>query len=120
MEDEAQKEQSEAGKADHLRPWQFKPGQSGNPAGRPPGPSLKEWSRSYLQAMTDEERIKFMTGIDKKVIWEMAEGKPEAKTDITSKGDKIVLMPPEVIFRVNGTPPETEGGNQLDEEVQAS
>jgi hypothetical protein len=28
--------------------------------------------------MTDEEREDFFNGIDKKVLWEMGEGKPEA------------------------------------------
>lgn len=89
MDDDTQlQEQSKTG-AEHLKPWQFKPGQSGNPKGRPKGPSLKEWSRSYLEGMTDEERLEFLRGIDKKVIWEMGEGKPESKTDITSGGQAI-------------------------------
>jgi hypothetical protein len=88
MEDELQ-EESKAGKADHLKPWQFKPGQSGNPKGRTPGPSLKEWSKTYLMSLTDEEKLEFMTGIDKKTIWEMAEGKPDTKTDVTSDGKAI-------------------------------
>jgi hypothetical protein len=72
-----------------LLPHVFKPGVSGNPAGRPPGRSLKEFSRAYLAGMTDEERLEFLKGIDKKVIWEMGEGKAEAKTDITTGGEKI-------------------------------
>jgi hypothetical protein len=78
-------EQSESGRADHLKPWQFKPGQSGNPKGRPKGPSLKEWSRAYIESMTDEERLEFMKGIDKKVIWEMAEGKAAQTVDSNVK-----------------------------------
>lgn len=89
--DDEQLEQPKTG-AEHLRPWQFKPGQSGNPKGRPKGPSLKEWSRSYLESLTDEERMQFMTGIDKKTIWEMAEGKPESKTELTGKDGEAIKV----------------------------
>ena len=74
-------EQAQSSKADHLKAWQFQPGQSGNPAGRKPGSSLKDYAKKYLSGMTDEERLEFMRGIDKKVIWEMSEGKAEAKTE---------------------------------------
>lgn len=74
MEDEL-KEQA------NNRPWLYKKGQSGNPAGRPVGTfSLKEYAKKKLASMTDEEREVFFEGMDKKVIWEMAEGK--AKQDI--------------------------------------
>lgn len=33
------------------------------------------------------------------------------KKDLTSKGEKIVFLPPEVIEKLHGTTPETEGGN---------
>lgn len=72
-----------------LRPYQFKKGQSGNPSGRPAGKSLKERAKAMLNTMTAEEEQVFLEGIDKKTIWEMAEGKPkqdlEADIILTSK-----------------------------------
>lgn len=41
--------------------------------------------------MTPEERDAFMEGLPKEVIWKMAEGNPENKTDVTSKGDKLTI-----------------------------
>lgn len=74
---------------DNIKPFQFKKGQSGNPNGRPPGKSLKERAKAMLNAMTPEEEQEFLEGIDKKVIWEMAEGKPkqdmELSGELTSK-----------------------------------
>lgn len=78
------KEQGENSRTKHLAPYQFKKGQSGNPNGRPPGKSLKERAKAMLQAMTPEEEQEFLEGIDKKTIWEMAEGK--AKQDVEHGG----------------------------------
>lgn len=70
-------------------PHLWKKGQSGNPKGRPPGFSLKEWTRKRLEAMTDEERDAFLEGIPKVEIWKLAEGNPANATDLTSKGEAI-------------------------------
>lgn len=70
---------------EQIKPWQFKKGQSGNPKGRPPGKSLKERAKAMLNAMTEEEEQEFFAGIDKKTIWEMAEGKAKQDMDISGE-----------------------------------
>lgn len=83
------------------KPWQFKPGNPGGP-GRPPGKSLKEYSREYLAKMTDEERQEFMSGLDKIDIWKMAEGNPHSTSDETVE----VTLPKPILDAVrkdNGT-----------------
>lgn len=68
------------------KPWLFKKGQSGNPKGRPKGTfSLKTYAKKYLEEMTDEEKLEFMEGLPKDVIWKMAEGNPDNKSELTGK-----------------------------------
>lgn len=75
-----------------LLPHVYKKGQSGNPSGRPKGSvSMKEYVKNKLATMTEEEREDFLEGVDKRVIWEMAEDKAKQGTDITSGGDKITF-----------------------------
>lgn len=89
LEQQAEKQSS----VEHIRPWQFKPGQSGNPGGRPPGPSLKTWVKNRLASMSEEERMDFLKGMNKDIIWRMGEGNPDTKNDITTNGESITITP---------------------------
>lgn len=84
---EATEKQAKSKGWNNILPYQFKPGQSGNPKGRPRGKTLKEYAAEMLACMTDEERQEYFKGIPKEVIWKMAEG--NAQNDVTSKGEKI-------------------------------
>lgn len=74
-----------------LQPYMWKPGQSGNPAGRPKGKNMKDWAREVLSKMSEEERQEFLKGIPKDIIWKMAEGNPAQ--DLTSGGEKLNVIP---------------------------
>lgn len=86
-------EQSKS-RTEHLRPWQFKPGQSGNPKGLAKGTvSLKTFAKKYIQDLNDDEKIEFMKGLDKKTVWEMAEGKPKQDTEVAIElSSKIIKL----------------------------
>ncbi len=76
-------------KVDAIRPYMWKKGQSGNIMGRPKGKTMKEYAQEYLSRMTDEERDEWLEGINKDIIWKMAENNPATATDITTGGEKL-------------------------------
>ena len=85
---------------EHLKPWQFQPGQSGNWSGKPKGAiSMKTRAKQYLASLTPKQAKEFLTGMDKKTVWEMAEGKPDQLNEHT--GDLILQISEEVADKNN-------------------
>ncbi len=66
----------------------FKPGQSGNPGGRPKG-TLKDFVRQMFIEMSEEEKTKWLKAnkVNAIDIWKMGEGLP--KQDVDFKGEMV-------------------------------
>ena len=83
-------------------------------AGRPKGKTIKERIREIF----DNNPEKFEELVDyyiedkqqRALLWQMLEGKPAQSTDITSKGEKIMVMPSELIGK-NDSPPKSIGNS---------
>lgn len=116
MDTEVTDIQSKSNRADRLRPYQWKKGQSGNPAGRPKTKTLKEYARDMLASMTDEEREAFFHGMDKKDIWEMAEGKAPQSIDHTTLGKEL----PQPILNLDVLRNDSNKENRSDEQTHQS
>lgn len=79
-----------------LQPYTWKKGQSGNPNGRPKGKTLKEFAREYLMSLPDDEKIEYLSSLPTEIVWKMAEGNPENKTDLTTAGKPIIQLASEI------------------------
>lgn len=77
----------------------FKKGFVANPNGRPKGKTLKEFAREFYMNKTEEEKLAYINKVEEAkpgFSWQMAEGNPETKSDITSGGKPIISISPEI------------------------
>ena len=79
--EETVNQHSKQHKAPWLKDYSWKPGESGNPNGRPPGKTLKEWAKEFLLELPDEEKLEFLKELPPEIVWKMAEGNPQNATE---------------------------------------
>ena len=67
----------------------FGPGNNANPAGRPPGVSIKDRVRKFLEENPGdmEDFVSHFVKRNRELAWQMLEGRPQQ--DVTSGGEKI-------------------------------
>lgn len=81
--------------------WLWKPGQSGNPKGRPPGQTLKEYIRERFRKMSEAERIEYLNQLSPEIQWRMAEGNPADESKIEHTGEIVSQTPiPEAAMKI--------------------
>ena len=68
----------------------FKKGISGNPKGRPPGKSLKEYDRERFAKMSDKEKERFLSELAPEIRYRMAEGNPHQDNKHNIEGEVVV------------------------------
>lgn len=76
---------------ERLKPYQWKPGQTGNAGGRPKD-TLKQYVSKKLCDMSPEEKEQFLRGIPKEVQWKMSEGNPPQSTELTGKDGEPITF----------------------------
>jgi len=93
----------------------WKKGFCPNPGGRGRNP-LKDFSLKQFESWNDEQKREFLNKISPIDRWKMTEGNPDNKTDHTTKGEKIMYLPGELIDK-NGisqdSKPSSEGHPQV-------
>lgn len=75
-------------------PHLWKPGQSGNPAGRPKGKTMKEYAREWFLQLSDEDKQAYILALEEKrpgFAWVMSEGNPTEDRTITVKVPTPIL-----------------------------
>lgn len=88
--------QQQKQRAPWLKKYEWKPGQSGNPNGRPPGKSLKTYVREYFESLPDEEKMNFLNQVSPELAWQMAEGRPPQQINADIKGDIYINLDPDL------------------------
>ncbi len=97
--DSTAEKQRNAGHA-NIVPHQFKPGETGNPSGRPKGSiSIKDKVRQYLEDNPEHVASMVRDFVHKRpeLVWQMLEGKPGQKMEHSGPND-APLIPSDIVI----------------------